>query len=215
VGPLYVGRTTLLSSGTGNITLMNRGNVFKVEPVTVESTGIVQIYPCSATASCLPPTPIPGPEVFEVATIIKQNNPALIQNDAVFEGTPKVDASLTPIDQQSGPIRPDFNVLTQRSERYNMGQSKLQIIPGKDVCLVAGGCGTQPGVSNSSNDNGAGDKLKILGVDSQTMLPTTEVPLKVSLPVKVQQQAGRADSKSDPTRQTRLRGLVRWLLSRR
>ena len=214
VGPLYVGGTTLLNSGTGNITLMNRGNVFKVEPVTVESTGIVQIYPCSATASCPKPF-IPGSEIFEVVSIIKDTSPALIQNDAVFETTPKTDATLTSIDQRLGPIWPDFTVQTQRSERYSMGQSTLQITPGKDVCLVAGGCGNQLGVPNGSIDGGPAQNLKILGVDSQTILPYFEFPLKASIPTNGQRQEEQADSKSDRTNQARLRGLARWLLSRR
>ncbi|MEY3930737.1 MAG: Heme/hemopexin-binding protein precursor [Cyanobacteriota bacterium] len=88
---------------------------------------------------------------------VLQVNAGQVQNNQVIgnggpDSTIQGNTVQTGIGQRFGPPQPNFTVQTQRSERYEMGRSELQIDPGEEVCVAATGCGG----------------VEIRGIDQQT-----------------------------------------------
>jgi len=135
-----------------------------------------------------------------IQEVILPLNTGQVQNNQVVSTIVGGDATPPSTSQNLGPQQPNFAVQTQRNERYSMGQSNLQIDPGKEVCLSPSGCGNQ---ASLSTPNGGG--LKIRGINEQSLLPSTDTLLK----------AADSVGKAMKTTQARLQTLARWLQSRR
>ena len=140
-GPLIVNGITSLSSGTGNITLLNTGNRFAVIPLTILSSGTVQIYPCIATTSCVESLATGNGQARQV---ILNTNPGLTQSNQVSSLTalsdPSTNSDSTPTQRQ-----PDSNGSGNAAgrQRINFGQSSLDFDSSSSTCASAGGCDLQ------------------------------------------------------------------------
>jgi len=150
---LDIAGSTALSTGSGNITLLNTGNRFAVVPLTISSSGVVQIYPCSAT-SCVDNSVVNGTQARQD---ILTTNPALTQSNQVSALTAQSDPLAPRTQPAQQPGGSSFAAETSGNQRINLGQGNLDFDSSSSTCASAGGCDLQ-----SSTDDG--QRLSIAGI---------------------------------------------------
>ena len=210
LGPLTVEGSTTLSTGNGNITLMNSNNTFAEVPLTISSSGVIQIFPCSAANNCTNPASIPTwSEITPNRQDILQTDAGLTQNNQLASNNNNHNISKPLTSKNSSPETTNFAVQNQRNQRYSFGQSSFEIKPSEEVCLSPNGCSHQtliqpgkPAIPTHKTEDGG---LKIRGIDKRTVLPNVDRVLKTV------NNLGKAFQIT----QSHLQNLTRWLQSQR
>ena len=137
--PLAIAGLTSLSTGAGNITLLNTGNQFGVVPLTISSTGLVQIYPCSATISC---------RNAEAMASEQAQQDVLTTNTGLSQAT-QVSAIQSQIGSYGVPAHPQRDPADYSSQHLSLGQGSLDFSANNASCSDAGGCNARAGPASS------------------------------------------------------------------
>jgi hypothetical protein len=136
--PLVVGGRTTLTTGSGNITLLDPGNLFTVVPLTISSSGLIQIVPCSATSSC---NNDPIPDTAQVRQDILTSNPGLTQSNQINAIQAQTAPSPAPAISSRSPEAPGKQAIGSGRQQLNLGQANLDFNADESSCADAKGCG--------------------------------------------------------------------------
>jgi filamentous hemagglutinin family protein len=144
-GPLVVAGRTTLTTGSGNITLMNLSNRFGVMPLTINSSGLVAIEPCIATSSCITTVL----DTTEARQDVLTSNPGLSQQNqlSVLQSQKApAPAPVTSRQTQAGPYTPTGG---PGKESIRLGQGNLDFSQDTVSCNDPAGCGPSSRSSNT------------------------------------------------------------------
>ena len=134
-GALTIAGTTSFTTGSGDITLLNTNNSFGIVPITVSSTGSVQISPCSATNSCKTPDPSTNVQALQARQDVITTNAGLTQQSSAFKNS-----YMTVLEPKKGQPPSGSQTPTPPSERIKLGQGSLEFNIEESTCTQASGC---------------------------------------------------------------------------
>ncbi len=135
-GPVQVGGRTSFTTGSGNITLLDPANLFSVVPLTISSSGLIQIVPCSATNSC-----ITIPDTAQARQDILTSNPGLSQSNQVNSIQAQSDPYANPVVGSRSPAGSGTQAIGSGRQQLNLGQASLEFNADDSSCANAQGCG--------------------------------------------------------------------------
>ncbi|MBM5801584.1 MAG: hypothetical protein FJ077_12300 [Cyanobacteria bacterium K_DeepCast_35m_m2_023] len=142
--------TTTLSSGTGSITLLDRGNRFGVTPLTINSSGTVQIVPCSAINRCGNQDGQGNAQAAaaQARQDLLSTNAGLAQNSQLgaLMAAEEADGRGGRALSANGRAQPATD--QGNTQRFDFGASSLEVNTDRSTCASAGGCN----LNTSTND---------------------------------------------------------------
>jgi hypothetical protein len=105
-------------------------------PLTISSSGLIQIVPCSANNSCNA-----IPDTAQVRQDILTSNPGLSQSNQVSSIQAQTDPYANPVVGSRSPTGSGTQAIGSGRQQLNLGQASLEFNADDSSCANAQGCG--------------------------------------------------------------------------